>query len=162
MRGCICLSEKCGTAFGINVKTITPKQKLYQFGHAIRCDRLFSQLMASLLFDYGFKILVPFFCKFYDVIRLLVQPVHKFFCAGFPCADQFFSLQGFFFKRIKCVFHFFQPFIWKSVCLFCFVDLVPPVLALIFIKQVIIILPCPFVKLPLVLQSLCFSAFFTA
>ncbi len=45
---------------------------------------------------------------------------------------------------------------------FCFVDLVPPVLTLIFIKQVVIILPCPQIKLSFVLQRLRFPAFFTA
>lgn len=93
---------------------------------------------------------------------LLVKPVCKFFGAGFPGSDHFFSLQGFFFEGFKCMVYFFQPFRWKFVRLFCFVDLIPPVLAFILVKQVIIIFPCPFVKLAFVLQSLCFSAFFTA
>ncbi|NBJ95630.1 hypothetical protein D5281_24785 [bacterium 1xD42-62] len=36
-------------AFEINVKTIAPTQKLYQFGHAIWCRRPAAQLMGSLL-----------------------------------------------------------------------------------------------------------------
>ena len=39
-------------AFAVNVKTVAPTQKLYQFGHAIWCERSANQLMVSLLLDY--------------------------------------------------------------------------------------------------------------
>jgi len=37
------------TAFGINVKTIAPTQKLYQFGQAIWCERMAGELISSCL-----------------------------------------------------------------------------------------------------------------
>lgn len=50
----------------------------------------------------------------------------------------------------------------NSSVFFCFVALISPVLEFIFIKQVIIIFPCPFVKFPFVLQSQHFPEFFNA
>ena len=40
------------TAFGINVKTISPTQKLYQSGYAIWFERSVGEIIAYLLLDY--------------------------------------------------------------------------------------------------------------
>jgi hypothetical protein len=36
-------------AFAVNVKTIAPKKKLYQSGHAIWCGRSIDKIIISLL-----------------------------------------------------------------------------------------------------------------
>ncbi len=38
--------------FSVNVKTIAPKKYLYQFGHAIWCERSVGEIIAYLLLDY--------------------------------------------------------------------------------------------------------------
>ena len=38
-------------AFAINVKTIAPILRLYQFGHAIWCERSVGELITYLLLD---------------------------------------------------------------------------------------------------------------
>lgn len=71
-------------------------------------------------------------------------------------------MQRFFFERFKGRPHFFQPGGGKSRCLFRPVDFVAPVLALVFVEQVVAVFPCPLVKLPLVLQRLLLPALIAA
>lgn len=71
-------------------------------------------------------------------------------------------MQCFFFEHFKGGQHFFQSVRREARCFLRLVDLVAPVLAFIFIKQVIVIFSCPLVKFPLVLKRLCFAALVAA
>ena len=102
------------------------------------------------------------FSQPHNYITLQIQPVRKFFRAGCSCFYSLFSLQGFFLKVGKGNLYFFQTVSRKACGIFYPVYFVAPVLAFIFIKQVIVIFSCPLVKFPLVLKRLCFSAFVTA
>ena len=97
-----------------------------------------------------------------NYITLLIQPVRKFFRAGCSCFYSLFSLQGFFLKIGKGSLYFFQTVSRKACGIFYPVYFVAPVLAFIFIKQVIVIFSCPLVKFPLVLKRLCFAALIAA
>ena len=74
-----------------------------------------------------------------NYITLLIQPVRKFFRAGCSCFYSLFSLQGFFLKVGKGNLYFFQTVSRKACGIFYPVYFVAPVLAFIFIKQVIVI-----------------------
>ena len=103
-----------------------------------------------------------FLGQFYNNTTLLIQPVRKFFRAGCSFFYSPFSLQRFFLERFKSGQHFFQPVSREARCPFCLVDLVAPVLALVFVEQVVAVFPCPLVKLPLVLQRLLLPALIAA
>ena len=92
----------------------------------------------------------------------MIQPVRKFFRAGCFFFYSPFSLQCFFLERFKSGQHFFQPVSREARCPLCFVDLVAPVLALIFVEQIVVVFSCPLVKLPLVLKRLLLSALVAA
>lgn len=83
-------------------------------------------------------------------------------CNNSACFYSLFSLQGFFLKVGKGSLYFFQTVSRKACGIFYPVYFVAPVLAFIFIKQVIGIFSCPLVKFPLVLKRLCFSALVAA
>ena len=103
-----------------------------------------------------------FLGQFYNNTTLLIQPVRKFFRAGCSFFYSPFSLQRFFLERFKSGQHFFQPVSREARCPFCLVDLVAPVLALVFVEQIVVVFSCPLVKLPLVLKCLLLSAFVVA
>ena len=48
------------------------------------------------------------------------------------------------------------------LCLFGFIDFITPILAFIFIKQIIVIFSGSFIKFPFILKCLCFTALITA
>ena len=50
----------------------------------------------------------------------------------------------------------------RMCCPFCLVNLVTPVLALIFVEQIVVVFSCPLVKLPLILKRLFLSALVAA
>ncbi len=101
-------------------------------------------------------------CQLHNYITLLIQPVRKFFRAGCSCFYSLFSLQCFFLEVSKGSLYFFQTVSWKAVGILCPVDFVAPVLALVFVEQVVAVFPCPLVKLPLVLQRLLLPALIAA
>ena len=96
--------------------------------------------------------------QLHNHITLLIQPVRKFFRAGCSCFYSLFSQQRFFLEVSICSLNFFQTVIRKASGILSPVDFVPPVLALILIKQVIVIFSGSFVKLPLVLKCLRLAA----
>ena len=51
----------------------------------------------------------------------------------------FLTPQSFFLKKVKRSFHFFQTFNRKISSFFGFIDFITPILAFIFIKQIIVI-----------------------
>lgn len=95
-------------------------------------------------------------------ITLLIQPVRKLFRAGCFFFDSLFPLQRFFLERFKRCQHFFQTVRRKAGCFLCLVDLVAPVLALVFVEQIIVVFSCPLVKLPLILKRLLLLALIAA
>lgn len=95
-------------------------------------------------------------------IRLLHEPVRKFFRAGFFRFDRPFPLQSFLFERFKDCLHFCQPVNREVRIFLCLIDDIAPVLALVFINEVIFVISGPFIKVPLVFERLRFSAFLTA
>lgn len=100
--------------------------------------------------------------QFHNNIALRIKPVHKVFGAGFSRFYLLFPFQGFLFECFKGRLHSCQPVGGKIWQLLCTVDLVAPALALIFIEQVIVVFPCPFIEVPLVLEGLFLPAFLTA
>ena len=72
-----------------------------------------------------------------------------------------FPLQGFLFEGFKSSQHFFQTLRRKKSFL-CLIDFVSPVLALIFVEQIIIVFPGSLIKLTLVLEGLFFTTLITA
>lgn len=102
------------------------------------------------------------FSQFYDNITLLEQPVRKFFRAGCFLFHSQFPLQGFFFEGFKSNQHFFQTVSGKARSFLCLIDFLSPVLALVFVKQIIIVFSGSFIKLTLVLKELLFAALITA
>ena len=60
------------------------------------------------------------------------------------------------------IFHFFQSFNRKISSFLGLIDFITPILAFIFIKQIIVIFSGSFIKLPFVLKCLCFTALITA
>ena len=93
---------------------------------------------------------------------LLVQPVRKFFRAGCLFFYSLFSLECFFLECFKRSPHFFQPVSREARCSFCFVDLVTPILALIFVKQIVVVFSCSLIEFPFILEGLLFPAFVAA
>lgn len=71
-------------------------------------------------------------------------------------------MQCFFFEGFKSSQHFFQTVSRKSGYFLCLIDFVLPVLALIFVEQIIIVFSGSFIKLTLVLEELLFAALITA
>lgn len=92
----------------------------------------------------------------------MIQPIRKFFRVGCSFFHSLFPLQRFFLERFKSGQHFFQPVIGEARCFLRLIDLIAPVLALIFIEQIIVIFPCPLVKLSLVLERLLLPALVAA
>ena len=101
------------------------------------------------------------FCQFHNNIALRIKPVHKVFGAGFSRFYLLFPFQGFLFECFKGRLHSCQPVGGKIRQLLCTVDLVAPALALIFIEQVIVVFPCPFIEVTLVLEGLLLPAYIT-
>ena len=71
-------------------------------------------------------------------------------------------MQRFFFEVSKGSLYLLQPVSRKACGIFYPVDFVAPVLAFIFIKQVIVVFSCLLVKFPLVLKRLRFAALVAA
>ena len=78
-----------------------------------------------------------------------------FFTACFRCKASFF--EGF-----KSSQHFFQTLRRKIRSFLCLIDFVSPVLALIFVEQIIIVFPGSLIKLTFVLERLLFTTLITA
>ena len=95
-------------------------------------------------------------------ICLFNEPVRKFFRAGFFRLNRPFPLQGFLFERFKGCLHFFQPVRGEAGIFLCFIDDIAPVLALVFINEVIFVISGPFIKVPLVFECLRFPALLAA
>lgn len=93
---------------------------------------------------------------------MLEQPVRKFFRAGCFLFYSLFALQGFLFEGFKSSQHFFQTVRRKTRSFLCLIDFVSPVLALVFVEQIIIVFSGSFIKLTLVLKGLLFTALITA
>ena len=73
------------------------------------------------------------------------------------------EIRGYALSKVgKGSLYFFQTVSRKACGIFYPVYFVAPVLAFIFIKQVIVIFSCPLVKFPFVLKRLCFSALIAA
>ena len=102
------------------------------------------------------------FSQFYNNIALPEQPVRKFLWAGCFLFHSLFPLQSFFFEGFKSSQNFFQTVRRKTRSFLCLIDFVSPVLALVFVEQVVAVFPCPLVKLPLVLQRLLLPALIAA
>ena len=102
------------------------------------------------------------FAEFQDNIALLIQPVREFRWLGCSCPYSFLTPQSFFLKKVKRSFHFFQTFNRKISSFFGFIDFITPILAFIFIKQIIVIFSGSFIKFPFILKCLCFTALITA
>ena len=94
-----------------------------------------------------------------DVYR---RQVCEFCRTGCSCLYSFLTLQSFFLKKVKRIFHFFQAFNRKISSFLGFIDFITPILAFIFIKQIIVVFSGSFIKLPFVLKCLCFTALITA
>ena len=102
------------------------------------------------------------FSQFYNDIALLEQPVRKFLWTGCFLFHSLFPQQGFFFEGFKSSQHFFQTVGRKAGVFFCLIDFVSPVLALVFVEQIIIVFSGSFIKLTLVLERLLFTTLITA
>ena len=72
-----------------------------------------------------------------------------------------FPLQCFFFEGFKSSQHFFQTVSRKVRGFLCLIDFISPVLALVFVEQIIIVCSGSFIKLTLVLEELLFAALIT-
>ena len=102
------------------------------------------------------------FSQFHNDIALLEQLVRKFLRAGCFLFHSLFPLQDFFFEGFKSSQHFFQTVSRKARSFLCLIDFVSPVLALVFVEQIIIVFFGSFIKLTLVLERLLFTALITA
>lgn len=122
----------------------------------------FTSNIQKLNMTYAPALFSLIFSQPHNNITLLIQPVRKFFRAGCSFFYILFSLQRFFLKRFKSSQHFFQPVSREACCPLCFVDLVAPVLALVFVEQIVVVFSCPLVKLPFVLKRLLLSALIAA
>ena len=71
-------------------------------------------------------------------------------------------LQGILFEGFKSSQHFFQTVSRKARSFLCLIDFVSPVLALVFVEQIIIVFSGSFIKLTLVLERLLFATLITA
>lgn len=129
--------------------------------------RILSWKPTSLMADTeargnGQQAALSVFHQIQNDIRLLNEPVRKFFRAGFFRLNRPFPLQGVLFERFKGCLHFFQPVSREVRIFLCLIDDIAPVLAFIFINEVIFVISGPFIKVPLVFERLRFPAFFAA